>query len=38
MEKDKKITTKQLVLSFIILLVMVFQAILILQNAGFLEY
>lgn len=38
MEKSKKITPKELVLSFIILLVMVFQAILIFQNAGFLEY
>ena len=38
MGKDKKITTKELVLSFIILLVMVFQGILILQNAGILEY
>ena len=38
MGKDKKITAKELVLSFIILLVMVFQVILILQNAGILEY
>ncbi len=38
MEKDKKIRIKDAILSFIILLVLVFQTILILQNAGILEY
>jgi len=40
MEKteSKSIVTKDIVLSFLILLIMVFQIILILQNAGFISY